>query len=584
MDIFKILTLVGGLAMFLFGMQVMGNSLQTLSGSRLERILERMTSNIFKSVFVGVAVTGVIQSSSATTVMVVGLVNSGLMKLRQAIGIIMGANIGTTVTAWLISLAGIQSENIFLQLLKPSSFTPVLGIIGVFMIMLSKSSRRRETGMIILGFTVLMVGMDMMSGSVKDLATVPGFTEILIKFQNPIMGVLAGAVITAIFQSSSASIGVLQALCMTGSVTYGAAIPIIMGQNIGTCITAILSSIGANKNAKRAALVHLYFNIIGTIIFMAIYYLMSLLISLQFSEQAANPAGIAVVHSVFNIFATIILLPFAGGLEKLAYLTIRKDKGDVMREKPLIDESFLDRPSFAIKQALRAASDMGKLAYENLMHSLSLLTDFNESIIEQVEINEKRIDEYEDKLGSYLIKMEQKTLITHDNTTVNAILHCIGDFERIGDHAFNVSKTCLEMHKKELAFSYSAKKEIAVLTGAVKEIVKTTIDSFAEGNSEKAHQVEPLEEVIDKLHRRMKKRHIERLQKGVCTIEMGFVLSDLLDNYERIADHCSNIAAYLIQSGEDRFDTHEYLNELKRSENPQFLGYYKKFTEKYVLP
>lgn len=589
MDIFNILTLIGGLALFLFGMNVMGNSLENLSGSKLEKILEKLTSNRFKGVLIGFLVTSVIQSSSATTVMVVGFVNSGIMKLRQAIGIIMGANIGTTVTAWILSLTGIESENIFIQLLKPTSFTPILALIGIIFLLMTKSPKKKEIGTMLLGFAVLMFGMDIMSGAVKPLADIPEFTNILVMFSNPIFGVLIGAALTAVIQSSSASVGILQALSATGLVTYGTAIPIILGQNIGTCATAMISSIGANKNAKRAALVHLYFNIIGTILFLVLFYVLNALIGFAFVEDSANQAGIAVVHTVFNLFSTVVLFPFAGLLEKLAYFTIKPDKEEAVSDEGFdefknIDQRFLSMPAFAIEQCRGASIKMAELSRHNFLQSLDLINNYSKKTAEQIIINEDRIDAYEDRLGTYLVQIGNKNLLARDSQSVTMLLHLIGDFERISDHALNIMEACKEINKKELSFSDKAKEELSIYKDAVAEILVMAIDAFIEDDLEKARMVEPLEEVIDHLQIELKKRHIKRLRKGKCTIEMGFVFSDFLTNLERVADHCSNIAVCLIQIKENSFEMHEYVNELRKTEDKDFIAYYTRYNKKYKLP
>ncbi len=587
MDIFGILTMIGGLALFLYGMNTMGQGLEKLSGSRLEKILEKLTSNPIKSVALGALVTAVIQSSSATTVMVVGFVNSGIMKLSQAVGVIMGANIGTTITSWLLSLTGIEDGNLFVQLLKPTSFTPILAIIGIFMIMMSKSSRKKDVGSILLGFTVLMAGMEMMKGAVEPLAENESFRSILTMFSNPLLGVLAGAVITAILQSSSASVGILQAVCDTGAVTYSSAIPIIMGQNIGTCVTALLSCVGASKNAKRAALVHLYFNLIGTLLFMAIFYSINALFPLEFVGEPAGQVGIAIIHSVFNVFATLALLPFAKGLEKLACLTIRDKQTDAEKPKEeyrILDPRFLATPSVALEQCKQAAGKMSDCARSTLRMSIALLSSYNEQDCTRVDSNEDIVDIYEDKLGSYLLNLGSKSMTVSENQTVNMLLHCISDFERISDHAVNIKDCAVEMHEKQLEFSKKAMNEIRIFSDAVNEILDTAVKAFERNDTKLAKSVEPLEEVIDKLSGEIRDRHIRRLRKGKCTIEMGFVLTDIVTNFERVADHCSNIAVCLIQISENNFDTHNYLNELKAQDNKEFRDKFAKYREKYMLP
>lgn len=586
MDIFGVLTMIGGLVLFLFGMNVMGDGLEKLSGGTLEKVLEKLTSKKIMAVLLGAAVTAVIQSSSATTVMVVGFVNSGIMKLNQAVGIIMGANIGTTVTSWILSLSGIEGDSIFIQMLKPTSFAPILAVVGIIMYMSAKNDKRKDVGLILLGFTVLMYGMTTMSDAVAPLADVPEFTQILTLFSNPFLGVIAGAVLTAVIQSSSASVGILQALCATGAMAFGTALPIIMGQNIGTCATALISSIGANKNAKRAAMVHLYFNIIGTIIFMVLFYTLNAFIGFAFIDEVATPAGIAIIHSVFNIFATIILMPFTKLLEKLACLTIR-DKNEPAKEKDefqLLDQRFLSTPAFAIEQCKTLTAKMAEISKDAFMSSISLLNSFTKKTADYVIAQENTVDTYEDKIGTYLVQLSSKSLSETDSKSISLLLHCIGDFERISDHAVNILEAAQEMDEKDLHFSQKAKEELSVYTSALMEIVNTAFNAFTTENLEYAKAVEPLEEVIDELRNQLKKRHIKRLQKGKCTIELGFILQDLITNYERIADHCSNIAVCLIQIADNSFDMHEYLNELKKTEDRDFADKYKFYHSKYLLP
>lgn len=590
MDFFGVLTMVGGLALFLYGMEVMGSGLSKASGGRLELLLEKLTSSKLKAVVLGALVTAVIQSSSATTVMVVGFVNSGIMKLTQAIGIIMGANVGTTITSWILSLSGIESNSFFIRLLKPTSFSPVLALIGVAFLMFSKKDKLKDAGTILIGFAVLMFGMDTMSGAVKPLADVPEFTNILTAFSNPLLGLLAGTVLTAVIQSSSASVGILQALCVTGSVTYSAAIPIIMGQNIGTCVTAMLSGIGANKNARRTALVHLYFNVIGTAVFMVAFYAIHAIIPFGFMGDSANAAGIAVVHTAFNIFATAILLPFSSGLEKLACLTIKEEEGESallaeQRESiQILDSRFLSTPSFALEQCRTAAIDMAAYAKEALFLSMDLINNYDKTAAKKVMELENRVDHYEDELGTYLLKLSSKNLSEKDSHTLSFLLHNIGDFERISDHAVNLKEAASEMKEKNLSFSNKASEELTVFTEAVKDIVNTSFLVFQEEDTKLARMIEPLEEVIDYLNVELKKRHIKRLRKGKCTIEMGFILSDVTTSYERVADHCSNIAVSLLEISEDGFETHEYLDMLKQTDDPEFRENVKRFQKRYVLP
>ena len=585
MDFFDILTLIGGLAMFLFGMQVLGDGLTKVSGGRMESILEKLTSNPIKGVFLGLAVTAVIQSSSATTVMVVGFVNAGIMKLSQAVGVIMGANIGTTVTSWILSLVGLEGDNFFLQLLKPQSFSPILAIIGIFMIMLAKKEKLKDIGNIMVGFAVLMFGMNTMSDTVKPLADVPEFQEFLLMFENPFFGVFAGMLLTAIIQSSSASVGILQALCSTGAVSFAVAIPIIMGQNIGTCITALLSSIGTSKNARRAALIHLYFNLIGTVTFLIAFYVLHAFVDFAFMDMAANEMGIAVVHTCFNIFATSLLLPFNKVLVKLAQISIKDDPEEATKEKTfaILDDRFLEAPGLAVEQCRNAAADMAAKAKEALMLAQSLFDEYDENILKEVMTKEDLLDRYEDELGSYLVKLSSRSLSEKDSHMLSILLHCIGDLERIGDHAVNLAHSAKEMHDKNLRFSVSAEKELAVFTRAVNEILETAVNSFEEQNENTARTVEPLEEVIDQLNDEMKDRHIIRLRRGECTIEMGFILADVMNNYERVSDHCSNIAICAIQENTD-VDAHDYIVNLKTPDNTEFLAAVDNYKKKYYLP
>ena len=588
MDLFSILTLIGGLALFLYGMNAMGDGLAKVSGGKLEKILENLTSNPIKAVLLGAGVTAVIQSSSATTVMVVGFVNSGIMKLSQAVGVIMGANIGTTITSWILSLTGIQSDNFIIQMFKPTSFSPVLAIIGVIFILFINDSKKKDIGTIFIGFAILMYGMDMMSSAVKPLAEVPEFTNLLLKFSNPLLGVIAGALLTAVIQSSSASVGILQALCLTGAVPFSAAIPIIMGQNIGTCITAILSAIGAKKNAKRAAAVHLYFNLIGTVIFMTVFYLINAVVGFSFFHQAATPAGIAVIHSVFNVTATIILLPFAKGLEKLACLTIRDKKEDVVvsaedREFMILEPRFLEKPAFAVEQSRNAARNMANDSHKALFTAMKLIDKYSEEGVERVENMESKVDRYEDELGTYLVKLSHKDISEADSHSLSIMLHCIGDFERISDHAVNIMESAQELYEKGLKFSENAKKDLEVLGQAVEDIVNTAYEVFDKQDMKLAEKIEPLEEVIDELSKEVKRRHVQRLRNGECTIEMGFILSDITTCLERVADHCSNIGVCVTQVNEDLYDTHSHLNIVKSHPDETFYHELEDARIKYQL-
>ena len=587
MDFFSILTLVGGLAMFLYGMQVMGDGLEKLSGGKLEKILENLSSNRVKAVLVGAAVTAIIQSSSATTVMVVGFVNSGIMHLSQAVGFIMGANIGTTVTAWILSLAGIESSNFFVRLLNPNSFSPILALIGV--VVFIHDEKKKDIGNILVGFAVLMFGMNTMSGAVKPLAEVPEFTNILLKFSNPVLGVLAGALLTAVIQSSSASVGILQALCVTGAVRYGAALPIIMGQNIGTCITAMLSSIGATKNAKRAAIVHLYFNIVGTVTFMVVFYVLNGFLHFSFIEEVAGPAGIAVIHSAFNIIATLVLLPFGDMLVKMACATVRDTKEEKVisaedQEFMILESRFLSNPGIAIEQSKTAARKMAEQSKTALNLSFGLLDDFQEETAFRVEKIEAKVDRYEDELGTYLIKLNQKDLSLEDSHSLSIMLHCIGDFERISDHALSIMKSAKEISEKNARFSDKAVQELHIMEKAVSDIVEKAYSVFANQDMRAAEEIEPLEEVIDELSRELKRRHVNRLRAGECTIEMGFVLSDITTSLERIADHCSNIGVCVTQVHEDLYDTHSHLDTVKNAPGEHFHHELEVARVNYMLP
>lgn len=594
MDIFNVLNMLGGLALFLYGMNAMGDGLAKVSGGRLESVLEKLTKKRIMAVLLGAAVTAVIQSSSATTVMVVGFVNSGIMKLNQAIGIIMGANIGTTITSWILALTGIQSDNIFVSLLKPSSFSPILAVIGAAFILFSKKDRKKDIGTIMVGFAILMFGMETMSAAVKPLANVPQFTNMFTMFTNPVLGMIVGAVLTAVIQSSSASVGILQALCATGGVTMASAIPIIMGQNIGTCVTSLISAAGANKNAKRAALVHFYFNLIGTIIFMVVFYTLNAFLHFEIVNMTANAWLIALVHSCFNIAATILFMPFGDLLAKLACLTIRDKKeadettaesDSLEKEFQVLDPRFLESPAFAVQQCKNVAVKMANSARDGLFLSMELLESYDEEKAGLVLHYEDIVDRYEDELGTYLVKLNGKSLTKKDSQIVSMLLHVIGDFERISDHAVNIKEAAEEMRDKKLKFSDKAAAELKVYTTAIHEIVNMSMDAFATENVEAAENVEPLEEVMDYLKAELKDRHVRRLRKGKCTIELGFVLTDLITNYERVADHCSNIAVCLIQVvGNDGFDTHEYLDNIKSKDNEEFKIKVHWYKEKYELP
>ena len=587
MDIFGVLNMVCGLALFLYGMHIMGDGLTRMSGGKLETILEKLTNNKIKAVLLGAAVTAVIQSSSATTVMVVGFVNSGIMKLSQAAGVIMGANIGTTITSWILSLTGIEGSSIIVKLFKPSSFTPIMALIGVAFIMFTKSEKKHNIGQILVGFTVLMNGMDMMSAAVKPLANVPEFTNILLMFTNPILGMIAGMVLTAIIQSSSASVGILQALCVTGAVQYSAALPIIMGQNIGTCVTALLSSIGASKNARRASLIHLYFNLLGTILFMIVFYAINAVFPFAFLNDAANGAGIAVIHTAFNVIATVVLLPFSGLLEKLACLTIRDDeKVEKIDDFQLLDERFLAQPAFAVEQCRVVAGRMAQLTKEAFSAACDLLEGepYTDEKAERIAALETKIDHYEDNLGTYMVKLSHANLSKDDSHTLSMLLHSISDFERISDHAAGLMHSAKEMHEKGLSFSEKAQKELAVFTKATRDILNRAVNCFETGDLEMAASVEPLESAIDSINVKIKNRHINRLQNGQCTIELGFILQDISTELERVSDHCSNIAVYQIQVPQDELDAHEYLQSVRHVSGNTFDVMKKNYKMLYALP
>ena len=590
MDIFDVLSMVGGLALFLYGMHIMGDALAKMSGGKLEKVLERLTSNKWSAVLLGAGVTAVIQSSGATTVMVVGFVNSGIMKLNQAVGIIMGANIGTTATSWLLSLSGIDGGSFFLQMLKPTSFTPILAVIGAILVVFCKSEKKHNIGTILLGFAILMYGMTAMSSAVEPLKDVPQFTQILTKFENPLLGVIAGFVLTTIMQSSSVSVGILQALCSTGAVSYALALPIIMGQNIGSCTTAMISSVGASKDAKRAAAVHFYFNVIGTVVFMLVFYISNAFVHYAFLPQAANEVGIATIHSIFNIAATIVLLPLSGFLEFLAVKTIKDDdeeedelsKHDKVLQ--LLDPVFLERPGFAIMQCRKVASEMAELSMKSVGRAVGLLTAYDEEVAERIRKEEDTVDKYEDQLGTYLLRLSTKDLSKEDGHRLSLMLHSLGDIERISDLAVNILLAVEQMHKKELIFSKKAMDELAVYSKALKDILTMTVDAFEQNDRYKAALVQPLEELMDDMNKELKKRHVKRLRKGKCTIELGLSLSDISDTYERISDHCSNIATCVIQVEDDELDAHEHRKEVKEQDAKWYDEQYRAYEQKYALP
>ncbi|MBQ7794723.1 MAG: Na/Pi cotransporter family protein [Clostridia bacterium] len=581
MNIFSLISLFGGLAFFLYGMDMMGKGLEKMAGGKLERILEGLTANKFIGVLLGAGVTAIIQSSSATTVMVVGFVNSGIMRLSQAIGVIMGANIGTTITAWILSLTGLSGDGLLVQLLKPSNFSPIFAVVGIILIMFTKKKKNHDIGTIMIGFAILMTGMDTMSAAVKPLAEMPEFTNILLLFSNPVFGVLAGAVLTAVIQSSSASVGILQALSATGSITFGAAVPIILGQNIGTCITALISCVGTKTNAKRAAVVHLYFNIIGTVLFLTLFYVLNAIIKFEFMNDSVNAVNIAVIHTLFNLITTSVLLPFTKQLEKLAHLTV-KDTTEGGNEFALLDERFLQSPAFAVERCQVLVEKMAELSKNAILKALSLINDYNQNTIEEIGELEDRVDKYEDRIGDYLVKVASRDLSAEDSETVTLLLQSIGDFERISDHAVNVSESALELNEKNISFSEDALSEIKVLANAVEDIVNMAVKAFVKRDVELAKHVEPLEEVVDGLCREMRNRHIIRLQQGDCTIETGFVYNDLLTGIERVSDHCSNLAISVIQYDDDAV-SHEFAHEIKLR-GKLYKNMYSEYSDKYILP
>ena len=575
-------TLMGGIAMFLYGMDLMGKSLEQTAGSKLQGILSTMTASPVRALLLGMAVTAVIQSSGATTVMAVGFVNSGLMELHQAIGVIMGANVGTTVTGWLLSLSGLEGDSVITQMLNPNAWSPILGFIGIWLYTFGKD-RRRGVGKIMLGFAILMTGMGIMSSAMSPLADEPWFMQLFLSFKNPVLGVIAGAVLTAVLQSSSASVGILQALCSTGAVTFSAAVPIIMGQNIGTTVTALISSASANKNAKRTAFVHLYFNLIGTVVFLLGFYGLNAVIGFSFFNETANTFGIAIVHTVFNLVTTAILLPFNRVLERLAIMTVPDSPTDSGEQHSLLDERLLTTPSVAVGRAMLVGGDMAEICRTALLQAMSTTRVWNDAIADEVTRKEDAVDHYEDVLGTYLVKLSAKHLSQDDNRTVNTLLHTIGDFERVSDHAVNLIKAAKEIRDKSIQFSEEALNDLSVLEAAVQDIVNRTVDAFQKNDVYAAKKIEPLEEVVDGLVREVKSRHIMRLQAGACSIEYGFVLDDLLTNYERIADHCSNIAVAMIEVSLDRFDTHEYLNAVKHGDDVKFERRYEKYRDRYTF-
>ena len=585
MYILKLISLLGGLALFLFGMDVMGKALERQAGGKLQTILAKMSSNVFKGFFLGLAVTAVIQSSSATTVMVVGFVNSGIMALKQAVGVIMGANVGTTVTAWILSLTALEGESLLVQIFKPTTLAPLLGIVGIVLYMFTKSEKKQGIGTILLGFMALMTGMSLMSDSMAFLENEKWFADLMVSFTNPILAIVVGAVLTGVIQSSSASVGILQSLCSTGLVTGGVALPIILGQNIGTCVTALISTIGANRNARRAAMVHLYFNLLGVIIFAAVFYGVGAFVPWGFLTETMSEVNIAMIHTTFNVVTTLIMLPLHGVLEKLATLSVPEDKEP--ESTALLDERLIATPAVAIQRAQEIAADMAQTASQALDGAIGLLEKFDSKGLESVKALENKTDEYEDALGTYLVQLTGTKLSVHDNRQLNILLYTISDVERIADHAVSIGKAGEEIYKKDIAFSDAAKKELKVLSKAVQAVVKSTVTAYCGGDLENARRVEPQEQVVDSLVKEIKSRHVRRLRNGQCKVEYGFVLEDLLTSFERVADHCSNIAVEMLQVSEGKLEAHEYLTALKAgelTESAKFDERFEKYRKQYTFP
>lgn len=582
MSIYSIFSLLGGLALFLYGMNMMGDGLEKISGGKLEQILEKMTDKTYKGVLLGCAVTAVIQSSSAVTVMVVGFVNSGIMELSRAIGVIMGANIGTTATAWILSLTGIDGDSLIVNLLKPSSFAPVLAVIGVFLLMFSKSDKRKNIGGIIAGFGILMIGMEFMSDSMSGLADNQQFTSILLKFSNPVLGILAGMILTAIIQSSSASVGILQALSLTGAVSFGTAFPIVLGQNIGTCVTALIASVGTNKNAKRAAMAHLYFNIIGVVLAVALFYGGNAIFQFDFLQNTVTPSQIAIIHSVFNIFSTLVMLPFTKQLEKLAYMTIKDGKKGKEDAPVLLDERFLLTPSYAVEKSREVTVQMADLVEKTAMTAFSLLKNYKSEKASKISENEKQTDKYEEMLETYLVKVSALQLSDEDSKNVFILHHAIEDLEKISDYCEDILKIKKNINKKNIIFSEKAKYDLSVMLAAVTKIINLTVEAFKMNDITKAREIEPLEEVIDKLKKELKNRHLKRIEDGSCSVDQGFVFLDVINALERIADHCASLAVSMIELESGEYNVHEYTRELKESDK-EFVENLDSYLEKYSL-
>ena len=584
MNIYNLFALCGGLAFFLFGMNVMSNYLEKMAGGRLESILKKMTSSKWKSLVLGAVVTIAIQSSSALTVMLVGLVNSGIMEIEQTVCVIMGSDFGTTLTAWILSLSGIRSDNFFISMLKPENFSPIVALIGVFLIMGGKSQKKKDIGTILCGFAVLMYGMTIMSNAVSPLAEMPQFQKILVAFDNPIIGVLIGTAFTGIIQSSAASIGVLQALSLTGSISIGMAIPLVMGANIGTCVTAILSGIGVSRKAKRVPAIHIGIKIIGTVAWLVLYFILRYLIRMPFFESTISSLGIAVFHSVFNVGTILFLLPFSGKLVVMAEKLVPLREEDAQSPQVLLDERLLLSPGLAVRQCREKTREMASLARDSFHQAMALFEEYSKESAERISAMEERLDYLEDELDTFLIRLSSRELADDDNNAVSEMLHSINDFERIGDHAINMTKLAQEMHTKKLKFSAEAEAELVVLRNALEEILIMTVDSFARDDDTEADKVEPLEEVIDDLTKEIKNHHVDRLQAGICRPELGILLTDYLTNCERVSDHCSNVAVCIIQTRNSSFETHSYLNELKNGNEPEFVDEFESFREKYQLP
>ena len=582
MSMYSIFSLIGGLALFLYGMNMMGDGLEKISGGKLEQILEKMTDKTYKGVLLGCAVTAVIQSSSAVTVMVVGFVNSGIMELSRAIGVIMGANIGTTATAWILSLTGIDGDSLIVNLLKPSSFAPVLAVIGVFLLMFSKSDKRKNIGGIIAGFGILMMGMEFMSDSMSGLADNQQFTSILLKFSNPVLGILTGMILTAIIQSSSASVGILQALSLTGAVSFGTAFPIVLGPNIGTCVTALIASVGTNKNAKRAAMAHLYFNIIGVVFAVALFYGGNAIFQFDFLQNTVTPSQIAIIHSVFNIFSTLVMLPFTKQLEKLAYMTIKDGKKGKEDAPVLLDERFLLTPSYAVEKSREVTVQMADLVEKTAMTAFSLLKNYKSEKASKISENEKKTDKYEEMLETYLVKVSALQLSDEDSKNVFILHHAIEDLEKISDYCEDILKIKKNINKKNIIFSEKAKYDLSVMLAAVTKIINLTVEAFKMNDITKAREIEPLEEVIDKLKKELKNRHLKRIEDGSCSVDQGFVFLDVINALERIADHCASLAVSMIELECGEYNVHEYTRELKESDK-EFVENLDSYLEKYSL-